>query len=212
MATLDPRIDAYIEKAAPFARPVLEHLRKIVHKGCPEVVETIKWGMPAFEHRGLLCGMAAFKAHCVFGFWKAAVLFEEGGPAGSYREKLSWGATGKDPVPSRITGLSDLPPARELTALVERAAELNEAGVKVPPRRRASAKPEPVAPPDLVAALKRVRGAAARFRAFSPSHKREYVEWIEEAKREETRRRRVATAVEWIAEGKSRNWKYERKR
>jgi len=209
MPTLDPRVDAYIKKAPEHARPVLEHLRAIVHQGCPEVVETIKWSMPAFDYKGPFCGMAAFKKHCVFGFWKSALLFPDGEtPKAS--DKLNWGARGRSPVPARITGLADLPSKTALLRLVKKAAKLNDDGVKLP-ARTTRRKPLRV-PPDLAAALKKSKKAAATFEGFSPSCRREYVEWIVEAKRPETRERRVATTIEWLAEGKQRNWKYQAKR
>src|SRR5690606_12629648 len=129
----DPRIDAYIEKSAEFAKPILKRLRALVHKGCPEVTETIKWGMPAFEYKGPLCGMAAFKQHCVFGFWKSALLFDEssGGKAAttdSKAKKLNWGAAGRDPVPARITSADDLPSDKVILSLLKRAVKLNDEG------------------------------------------------------------------------------------
>jgi uncharacterized protein YdeI (YjbR/CyaY-like superfamily) len=203
MESRDPRVDAYIAKAAPFARPILERLREIVHAGCPGVEETMKWSVPHFTYRGLLCSMAAFKQHCAFGFWKGAHVL---GPGGRSLEQ-AWGQFG------RITSPADLPSKKLLVGYVRKAAALNEAGVKrvagkAPPRPKAP----PRAPADLVAALRGNRKAAATYAAFSPSNKRDYVEWITEAKGAATRRRRLETAVQWMAEGKPRNWKYSRKR
>lgn len=210
MATKDPRVDAYIEQSSEFARPILKKLRGLVHKGCPEVVETIKWGMPAFEYKGPLCGMAAFKKHCTFGFWKAELLFKDKDPeVAKARAKLSWGVKGSDPTAAHITSVKDLPSDAVILALIKEAKALNDEGVKVP---RATTRRTPLPmPADFAAALERVKGASARFEAFSPSQKREYIEWITEAKREETRKKRIATAVEWIGEGKTRNWKYQKK-
>jgi len=196
MPTLDPRIDAYIAKAAPFARPILEHLRKLVHDGCPDVVETIKWSAPAFDFEGSLANMAAFKAHVAFGFWKGTLVFE------SAKEKEAMGQFG------RIASLDDLPADRIIVALVKKAAKLNASGAKVP-RPLKHPKPPLATPPDLAAALKKNAKARATFEAFSPSHKREYVEWIVDAKTDATRAKRLATTLEWLAEGKSRNWKYQ---
>ena len=194
MGSRDRRIDAYIEKSAPFARPILEHLREVVHAACPEVEETMKWSVPAFDYKGPLCGMAAFKQHCTFGFWKGGLVVED--PNDEAMGQLG-----------RITSLEDLPPRKMLTAWVKKARRLNEEGVKAP--RAARRKKPPVkVPTDLEKALARNARARASFERFSPSHRREYVEWIEEAKRAETRARRVATAIEWMAEGKPRNWKY----
>ena len=196
--TRDPRIDAYIERAAPFARPILAHARALVHQACPQVEETIKWGMPTFVHAGgILCGMAAFKQHASFGFWKHALVVGEGEPRdgmGSYGKMLS---------------LDDFPAKKIVLAHIRKAMKLNEDGVKAPARRKSAPKPPPEAPADLVAALNKNKAAQAAYDAFPPGCKREYVEWIVEAKREETRAKRLAQAVEWMAEGKRRNWKYE---
>ena len=196
MGKRDPRIDEYIEDAAPFAKPILRHIRKVVHAGCPSVEETMKWSMPHFEHKGILCGMAAFKAHCSLGFWKGSLL-------GMERDGEAMGQFG------RITSVRDLPSEKALIALVKRAAKLNEEGVAVP--KRATKKPAGpvVVPSDLMDALRSNRRALGAFEAFSPSHRREYIEWIDEAKTEATRKKRIATTVEWVAEGKGRNWKYE---
>jgi uncharacterized protein YdeI (YjbR/CyaY-like superfamily) len=194
MARKDPRIDAYISKSASFAKPILKHLRALVHEGCPEVVETIKWGSPHFEHQGMLCGMAAFRAHCAFGFWNRALKIP--GKEGAMGQFGS------------ITAVSDLPDDKVLVGYVREAARLNETGQKVGPIRRKK-KPLPV-PAALTAALKKKAGAAANFKAFSPSHQREYSEWILEAKTDATRAKRLETAVEWISEGKPRMWKYMR--
>jgi len=209
MGTKDPRIDAYIEKSPEYSRPILRKLRILVHKGCPQIVETIKWGMPAFEYKGPFCGMAAFKKHCVFGFWKSALLFVNRTSRSKGDEKLTWGAPGRDPVPACITAVDELPADSIMLALIKRAKKLNDDGVKVP-RVTKKRKALPM-PRDFAAALKKVKEAAASFAAFPPSHQREYIEWIVEAKTDETRRRRMATAMEWIAEGKGRNWKYQRR-
>lgn len=194
MGKKDPRVDAYIARSGEFARPILTRLRAFVHQGCPDVVETIKWSVPAFDYQGPLCGMAAFKSHCIFGFWKAALL--KGGAAASQR--------------MRLESVEDLPSDRVLIALIRQAAHLNESGARTA-RRPAGSKPPLEPPPELVAALRRNARARAAFDAFPPSHKREYIEWIADAKTDETRRRRLDTAVVWIAEGKQRNWKYQRK-
>ena len=193
----DPRIDAYIERAAPFAQPILRHVRALVHEACPTVEETIKWGMPTFVHAGaILCGMAAFKQHASFGFWKHALVVGEGEP------RDGMGSYGK------LVSLDDLPPKRTLLAHLRKAVALNEAGVKSPARKSAP-KPPPETTPELAAALAQSPAAKAAFDAFPPGCRREYIEWIAGAKRPETRARRVSEAVAWMAEGKRRNWKYE---
>lgn len=198
MGQHDPRIDAYIAKSAEFARPILEKLRAIVHEACPQVEETLKWGMPTFLHAGgILCGMAAFKQHASFGFWKHALVVGEGVP------RDGMGSFGK------MTRLADIPPKKQLVPLIRKAMKLNEDGVKsVGPRKQATPRAAPELPEDFLAALKQQRKALATFEGFSPSHRREYIEWVTEAKREDTRRRRIAQSVEWLAEGKPRNWKY----
>ena len=202
-ASLDPRIDAYIEKAADFAQPILRHLRKCVHRGCPDATETIKWSMPHFDYAGsILCGFGAFKAHCVFGFWHQGMNEVLGAHAG--RSDSAMGTFG------RITKIEDLPDEKTLIGFIKAAAKLNESGAPSRPRPTATkgAKKELAVPSDLAAALKKNRKAATTFADFSPSHRKEYIEWITEAKREETRSKRLATTLEWLAEGKSRNWKY----
>lgn len=200
MAQRDARIDAYIQRAAPFAQPILERLRAVVHDACPEVEESVKWGMPSFQYGGrILCGMAAFKQHASFGFWQHAQVMETD-------EREGMGSLGK------LASLKDLPPKRELVALVRKAMSLIDAGVKpAGARKTASPKPSVEAPDDLLKALRGNRAAKAVFEAFPPSQKREYVEWISEAKREDTRARRLAQAVEWMAEGKPRHWKYQKR-
>jgi uncharacterized protein YdeI (YjbR/CyaY-like superfamily) len=199
MGTRDPRVDAYIARSAEFARPVLTHLREVVHAACPAVEETLKWSMPSFTYKGLLCGMAAFKAHCTFGFWKGALIVDRDGR----RVDDAMGQFG------RIAAVSDLPPTRVLARYVKKAMRLNDEGVQPARARPGSRKPLPV-PGDLKAALARHRKARAAFLGFSPSQRREYIEWITEAKGEDTRRRRLGTAIEWMAEGKPRNWKYQK--
>jgi len=196
MGTRDPRVDAYIAKAAPFARPILTHLRDVIHEFCPDVLETMKWNSPAFEYKGPLCGFAAFKAHCAFGFWKHALVVGD-----NERSAEAMGSFG------RITSLADLPSTAALGRYLRRAARLNDEGVKAPREKSRPREPIPMHP-DFLRALASNRRAAATFEGFSPSHKREYLEWIAEAKRDETRARRVAQAVAWLAEGKPRNWKY----
>ena len=203
----DPRIDAYIERAAPFAQPILSHVRDLVHEACPQVEETVKWGMPTFVHAGgILCGMAAFKQHASFGYWKHALVVGEGGQAdgapGDDRPRDGMGSYGK------LASLDDLPPRKTLMAHIRKAMQLNEKGV-TSPARKAAPKPPPDTPEDLAAALDKNAMAKATFDAFPPSCRREYVAWIIEAKRADTRARRLAQAVAWMAEGKRRNWKYE---
>ena len=198
MGRRDPRVDTYIRKAAPFAQPILADIRDIVHAACPEVEETMKWSFPHFDYKGVMCGMAAFKAHAAFGFWKGALV------TGTGRGPDAMGQFG------RITKRTDLPAKKVLAAFVKKAAALNEQGIKVAraPRRA----PVPVKVPSLLArALAANKKAKAGFDALPPSHKREYIEWITEAKGEETRARRLAQTLEWLAEGKSRNWKYEKR-
>jgi uncharacterized protein YdeI (YjbR/CyaY-like superfamily) len=197
MGTRDPRIDAYIEKAAPFAKPILMHLRSVVHEACPDVQETMKWSSPHFDYRGMMCGMAAFKEHCAFGFWKASLVLDDK----DAKPQEAMGHFG------RITSVSDLPPKKTLTRYIKKAMALNEQDVQAPRPPKRPKKPL-AAPPYFTAALKKSKKALATYESFTPSHQREYLQWITEAKGEDTRERRLATAIEWMADGKPRNWKY----
>jgi len=197
MTTPDPRIDAYIAKSADFARPLLAQVREVVHAACPQVEETLKWGMPSFTWRGkILCGMAAFKQHMTLWFWEGRAIIgdDKGGEA--------MGQFG------RITKKSELPGRRELAAYVKQAMARVEAGASLPPKKKPAPKAELPVPDDLTAALRKNAKARATFERFAPGYRRDYIEWIVEAKRDETRQRRVAQTVEWLAEGKTRNWKY----
>jgi uncharacterized protein YdeI (YjbR/CyaY-like superfamily) len=198
MGSKDPRIDAYIAKSADFAKPILKHLRKIVHAGCPKVDETLKWSMPHFDYKGVMCGMAAFKQHCVFGFWKESLIFD----SGKIAEKTAMGSFGC------IKSLADLPSEKTLVGYVKKAAALNDAGIKAPGRTKPKKRESLEVPDDFDAALKKNAKARKTFGDFPPSKRREYVEWVTEAKREETRRERLATSIKWLAEGKARHWKY----
>jgi uncharacterized protein YdeI (YjbR/CyaY-like superfamily) len=199
MGTTDPRVDAYIERSAAFAKPILQRLRAIVHDACPDCVEEMKWSFPHFTYKGMLASMASFKQHCAFGFWKASLVMED--------DARTAGAMGHL---GRITSLADLPPRAMLIRWTKKARALNDAGVKRPaPRRRPRKSLRP--PPELTAALKKNRQASAVFQSFSPTKKRDYIEWITEAKNAATRAKRLTTSVAWIAEGKSRNWKYEKR-
>jgi uncharacterized protein YdeI (YjbR/CyaY-like superfamily) len=206
-ANFNPQVDAYIAKSQPFAQPILEHIRQLVHKACPGVVETIKWSRPFFEYKGAILGnMSAFKEHCSFGFWGeeiAAVLREQ-----KLLQPDAMGSLG------RITSVKDLPPTKQLLGILSQAVSFIDKGEYTSPisARQKVVKapaPAPEAPPEFAKALKANKAAAAAYAKFSPSCKREYVEWIADAKREETRDKRIATAIEWIGEGKQRNWKYQ---
>ena len=200
MGTTDPRIDAYIEKSADFARPILAHLREVVHAACPQVEETMKWSFPHFVYGGgILCSMASFKEHCAFGFWKGSLILGEGG-----KSVEAMGQFG------RITSLDDLPPRGVLEGYVREAMRLNDAGVKSPTRSKPAGapKPEPAVPDYLAAALAANEAARATFERFPPSQRKEYIEWLTDAKTEATRERRLEQTLEWLSEGKPRNWKY----
>ncbi len=193
----DPRIDAYITRQADFARPILEHLRAAVHAACPEAEETVKWGMPHFLYKGrILAGMAAFKGHATFGFWRAKEAVGETGAEGDAMGQFG-----------RLTSVRDLPDDQRLGEMIRSAMSASEAGPKAQPKK--APKPERETPEDLATALEESPPAKATFDGFPPSCRREYIAWVTEAKRPETRSKRVAEAVAWMAEGKRRNWKYE---
>lgn len=193
-------MDAYISRAPAFAKPILNHLRQLVHTACPEVEETMKWSRPHFLHKGLLCGMSAFKHHCAFGFWMGEMV--RGSTTKADGERESMGHFG------RITSLADLPSDQELLNFIRKAVELNDSGVKRPVAPRLAGNRVLTVPDFITGALKKNKKALATFEAFPYSHKKEYVEWITEAKRDETRQKRIDTMLTWLAEGKSRNWKY----
>lgn len=193
MGSRDRRVDAYIAQAAPFARPILMQLREVVHEACPDVEETIKWRAPTFQYHGIIAGMAAFKQHAGIGFWKEKLLVEKHKPA---IDKLG-----------RMTTVSDLPSKKALVALVKKAAELNESGTKVVRAPKLDKKPLAM-PTDLAAALAKNKKAKLAFDAMSPSHRKEYMEWVGEAKRDETRVARIQKAVAQLKEKKSLHWKY----
>ncbi|MEW6195028.1 MAG: YdeI/OmpD-associated family protein [Bacteroidota bacterium] len=204
MGTKDPRVDAYIARSKEFAVPILEHLRELAHKVCPEVEETIKWGMPYFDYKGMMCWMASFKQHCVFGFWKASLMKDKKLMANAKSES-AMGHLG------RITSLKDLPSDKVLLSYIKEAKQLNDNNIKLPIKQIAKERKEIVTPDDFRKVLKKNKAALKVFENFSPSHKREYIEWITEAKTEETRSKRITTAIEWLSEGKPRNWKYMKK-
>jgi uncharacterized protein YdeI (YjbR/CyaY-like superfamily) len=209
LVATDARVDLYISKAKPFAHPILNHLRELVHQACPNVEETIKWSRPFFAYKGVILGnMSAFKEHCSFGFWGeeiAAVLrqanvIQEGG----------MGSLG------RITSINDLPPDRQMLDLLRQATAFIDSGQYTSPiaaRNKVVKAPRPPIedeiPPEFTQALQANKKAAAVFAAFSPSCKREYTDWIADAKRPETRDKRITQAIAWMAEGKQRNWKYQ---
>ena len=197
MPQTDPRIDAIIAKAQPFARAILEHVRAVVHTAVPEAEETLKWSMPHFTVNGkILAGMASFKAHAAFFVHGAGRMGEGDGP------KEGMGSFGK------LTSVTDLPPDAELAALLRKARDAIVAGVK-PPKAAKPPKPEIAMPGDFASALAASRAARRHFDALAPSYRRDYLEWITTAKAPATRAKRIAEAVGWLAEGKKRHWKYE---
>jgi uncharacterized protein YdeI (YjbR/CyaY-like superfamily) len=195
--TRDPRVDAYIAKSQPFARPILEKVRERVHAVLPEVEEAMRWSMPAYTLRGkIVLVTSAFKAHAALNFWR-------GQEIGDGQPKA--GAMGQF---GRLTSVSDLPPDHEIDELIREAAALVRTA-RAPRKTKHAPKPPPEMHPGFQTALGKAPKAKATFDAFPPSCRREYLEWIGEAKRDETRQKRIATAIEWLAEGKRRNWKYE---
>jgi len=204
MGNQDPRIDAYIDKAADFAKPVLIHLRELIHTACPDVEEGWKWSFPVFMYKdGIMCTLAAFKQHCSFGFWKASLL-QDPDHILTVSDKAGMGDMGK------ITGLKDLPKDAVIKKYIKAAMKLNEEGIKVArPKPTEEKKKELQVPDYFTKELEKNKAAKEAFNAFSYSHKKEYIQWFEEAKTEPTRAKRMAQALEWITEGKGRNWKYE---
>ena len=201
MPTTDAFVDAYIEKSKDFAKPILNHLRDLVHEACPDVIETKKWSFPHFDYKGeMMCSMAAFKEHCAFNFWKQSLLDAAAFPA----EKTAMGSFG------RITSLKDLPDDKTMKKLIADAMRLNDEGIKVKKAPVSKEKKELVVPEVLTAALESDAAASETFNNFPYSCKKEYIEWINEAKTDATRDKRLATTIEYLSEGKRRNWKYEK--
>lgn len=202
MPTLDKKVDAYIEKSQVFAKPILRHLRALIHKACPATEEKMKWSFPHFDYKGeMMCSMASFKQHCAFGFWKAS-LMENSVAHLSLVDRTAMGHLG------RITSMKDLPPDKVLIASIKEAMKLNDEGIKLK-AKPATTRADIVMPDYFSRALSKNKKAKDVFEKFSPSHKREYIEWLTDAKTEDTRNRRMETAIEWISDNKSRNWKYK---
>ena len=201
----DKRIDEYIAKSQDFAKPILKHLRELVHQACPDVEETIKWGFPNFMYKGILCSMASFKQHCAFGFWKGS-LIPEISDKNPEMSATSMGHFGK------LTSLDDLLPDKKIIALIKKAMKLNDEDVKLPQRIPVKKGSKTLEVPEFILkAIAKNKTAKSTFENFSYSHKKEYVEWITEAKTETTRQKRLKTTIEWLSEGKGRNWKYGEK-
>jgi len=201
MPKKDPRIDAYIDKAADFAKPILQHWRSLVHRACPDVEETMKWSFPHFDYKGeMMCSMAAFKQHCAFGFWKAA-LMKDATLVENAKSQEAMGHLG------RITSLKDLPSDKIIAGYIKEAAKLNDEGKKVA-KPKSKEKKDLKVPGYFMDMLKKNKKAFATFENFNYTNRKEYVEWITEAKTEETRNNRLTQAIKWMAEGKIRHWKY----
>ncbi|MBS1914969.1 MAG: YdeI/OmpD-associated family protein [Bacteroidetes bacterium] len=204
MPVINKAVDAYIEKSADFAKPILIHLRKLVHSACPDVEEKIKWGFPFFDYKGPLCNMAAFKEHCSFGFWKVSLLNDEKGILAEKKQEAA-GSLG------RITSIKDLPSDKVIIEFIKQAKKINDDGIKAPAKPKPKETKEIVMPSYVTKLLAKNKKAKAAFDNFSPSHRKEYIQWFEEAKTEETRNKRLAQAMEWLDQGKPRNWKYMKK-
>src|SRR5258708_24212429 len=200
MEKRDPKVDGYIAKSADFARPILEHFREIVHSTCPEVEEAMKWSFPHFLYKGMLCGMASFKTHCAVNFWKGALIFKDKSQS---EAETAMGHFG------RIKKLSDLPSDKIIIGYLKTAMKVNDEGVKNPATSGPKERKELVVPDYFTSALKKNKKASTSFDGFNYSNRKDYVEWITEPKTDGTRNKRMATAIEWLAEGKSRNWKYQ---
>ena len=201
MKNRTPEIDAYIANAPEYAQPILTKIRDAFHAGCPTLEERIKWGHVSFEYKGMLGGMAAFKKHVTFGFWKSRLMED-------FHELFS-GQPRASMLGTRVETVAGLPPKKVLVAYVKAARRVNDAGLKEPKHARPKGTLRVTVPPELKSAFAKNAKAKAAFEALAPSHKKDYVEWITEAKRDETRATRLKTTLQWLAEGKRRNWKYE---
>jgi len=201
MVNTNKAIDTYIEESAVYAQPILIHLRKLIHEACPDIEEKIKWGMPFFDYKGPVCNFAAFRQHCSFGFWKASLMKDPILKRNAENE-TAMGHMG------RITSLKDLPSDKKIIAYIKEAVKLNEEGKNIVRLKKEPLKDIEV-PDYFIAALCKNASAKKVFEAFTVSMKKEYIMWTEEAKTDITRDKRLAQAIEWIAEGKTRNWKYK---
>lgn len=201
MSAPDSRIDTYINKSAPFAQPILRHIRRLIHKACPDVEETIKWGFPHFDYKGMMISTAAFKAHCTLNIYKAALI------AGLETDPEVANAMGQF---GRITTVGDLPDDEKLLAFFREAKRLNDENIKLPQKAKDTVVKELLVPECLQEALKENPLAAETWEKFAYSHRKEYVNWINEAKTEATRNKRLATTIEWLSEGKTHMWKYSK--
>ena len=204
MTKKNTRVDSYISKSEDFAKPVLIHFRKLIYTACPDVEEKIKWGFPHFDYKGMMCSMAAFKKHCAFTFWKAELMRDETLIVNAESES-AMGHFGK------ITSLKELPSDKKIIGYIKEAMILNEKEIKLPQKKVTATKKEIAVPDYFLKKLRSNKKAFSTFKAFSPSHKREYIKWVIEAKTDETKNRRIQTAIEWMSEGKPRNWKYMKK-
>jgi|SRR5688572_496865 uncharacterized protein YdeI (YjbR/CyaY-like superfamily) len=200
----NPAVDAYIAKSADFAQPILRRLRALMHRADSRILETIKWGVPHFEHDGIVAGMAAFKQHVGFGFWGEKLIREK---LGSDADRMFPKGGERGMGGRKIRALGELPPDALIVRAARAAVALNVAGER--PARVRKPKPPPKAPPYLVAALKKNAKARATFAGLTPGQQREYVDWLVEAKQPATRGRRLAQAIEWLGAGKRRYWKYQ---
>ncbi|MBA3662962.1 MAG: YdeI/OmpD-associated family protein [Bacteroidetes bacterium] len=206
MTKKDKRIDAYISRSAEFAQPILKHFRELVHQACPEAEETMKWSFPHFDYKGsMMCSMAAFKQHCAIGFWKASLLSDSKRLVEKAKSEEAMGHLG------RITSLKDLPKDAVILKYIKEAKQLNDEGIKLPAKTKALVTKVVKAPDYFLTALTKNKKALKTFEGFSASQKKEYIVWVTEAKTETTRASRLETAVEWMSEGKIRNWKYLKK-
>lgn len=202
MSSYNKSIDAYIAKSADFAKPILNHLRGLIHTACPDVEEKMKWSMPFFDYKGeMMCHMASFKLHCAFGFWKGAIM-KDPVLRETAASEAAMGHLGK------ITSLKDLPADKKITAWIKEAMALNDNGIKLPPKEKPAAVKETAIPDYFAKAIAKNKAAKKVWDGFPPGKKKDYIVWITEAKTADTRNKRMETAVEWIAEGKGRNWKY----
>jgi uncharacterized protein YdeI (YjbR/CyaY-like superfamily) len=202
MAKKDPRVDAYINKSADFAKPVLKHFRELIHKTCPDVEEKMKWSFPHFDYLdGPMASMASFKQHCAIGFWKASLMKSGKELVDNAKSEVSMGHLG------RITSVKDLPKDTVIVKYIREAMKLNKEGIKLSNAKPGKKKKLEI-PDYFMKALSKNKKALKTFEGFNHTNKKEYVTWVTGAKTEATRDSRLAIALEWMGEGKIRNWKY----
>lgn len=189
-------ITAYIEKATPEFKEVMIALRSVLNNPNFDIKEDWKWGAPNFNNEGMICWLAHFRNHVGMNFFKGTLIKDKYNLFTHYREE-------KGNRQLKFSDINQIIP-EQIEYYIEEAIKLNQENIKVVKKEIDTSLPL-----DLETELNNNPKAKMFFESLAPSYKRDYIEWIEEAKREATRTKRLATTMEWLSEGKKKNWKYE---